>query len=308
MAVDLAALQRKNDTRWKNLVFTRSPLDFDARAKIAYRNKWRYIEIIHRLQKLGSTIPDDAWPFLAAIHERESSMDFNTSMGQGDPLTNKQGVPIKSVHVPANRGPFTGPDAFEQAAVDSLWYCSPYAAKVNKDWSISGQLTYLERYNGLGYAMRGIPSPYLWAGTNQYTSGKFIHDGPSGFSATARDTQLGVAGFLKRIDLMDTTIIHVDAPEVSLQPTLPESDQVPAHGVHDAVWLQWALNELRESNVPLTVDGIPGSSTRNAVRAFQRQHELQADGIAGTTETIPAIVASLESLKLPEFPVAVDAH
>jgi lysozyme family protein len=300
MPVDLATLQRRNDTRWHNMIFTRSPHDFDARASIAYRNRWRYIEIIHRLQKLGSNMPDEAWPFIAAIHERESSMDFNTSLGQGDPLTDRRGIPIKTVHVPANRGPFSGPDAFEQAAVDALWYCAPYAAKTNKDWSISGMLTYLERYNGLGYAVRGLSSPYIWAGTNQYTSGKYIRDGV--FSATAKDTQLGVAGFLNRISFMDNTLTYVEAPEASLQPTLPEPDQVPAQGVHDTVWLQHSLNALGHTP-PLSVDGINDGATKDAVRDYQKQHRLNIDGKAGTTQTIPSIVASLEAEGLPEFPV-----
>jgi lysozyme family protein len=62
------------------------------------------------------------------------------------------------------RGPFK---SFEDAAVDALAKCSPYAAKL-KDWSIGGMLTNLERFNGLGYASKGIPSPTSGAGTDQY--------------------------------------------------------------------------------------------------------------------------------------------
>jgi hypothetical protein len=34
-----------------------------------------------------------------------------------------------------------------------------------------GALTLLEQYNGLGYANRGLPSPYIWSGTDRYLKG-----------------------------------------------------------------------------------------------------------------------------------------
>lgn len=37
-------------------------------------------------------------------------------------------------------------------------------------------LAKLEQYNGLGYAARGRPSPYIWSGTDQYS--------PANMSAT----------------------------------------------------------------------------------------------------------------------------
>jgi lysozyme family protein len=60
---------------------------------------------------------------------------------------------------------------FEEAAVDALVRCSPFAAKL-KDWSIGGMLTNLERFNGVGYANRGLPSAYVWSGTDQYEKGQ----------------------------------------------------------------------------------------------------------------------------------------
>ena len=95
---------------------------------------------------------------IAAIHERESSQNWFASLAQGDPWNRV------SVHVPAGRGPFK---SWEEAAIDALAHCAPYAAR-NRDWSVGGTLTMLEQYNGLGYAARGVPSPYLWAGTDQY--------------------------------------------------------------------------------------------------------------------------------------------
>lgn len=38
-------------------------------------------------------------------------------------------------------------------------------------------LTNLERFSGIGYAARGVPSAYVWSGTDQYVSGKYVRDG-----------------------------------------------------------------------------------------------------------------------------------
>jgi len=291
MSVNLVELQNENDCRWKSAKIMRS--GFDKVAAKAEANKSRYIDIVHRCVERESNMPDEAWVFIAVIHERESDMDFTTHLGQGDPLNRR------TVHVPAGRGPFTGLDAFEQGAVDALIDCAPYAALSNKDWSISGMLTYLERYNGLGYATRGIASPYLWAGTNQYSKGKYVRDGV--FDPNAVDKQLGCSGLILAIDTLDEGINFTDIPVISVQPILPEQDKVPIDGVFDAVWLQWSLNQL--GAIPmLRVDGINGQATRQAVKNFQRGHKLKVDGIAGTVETIPAIKADLKRIGKPLFP------
>lgn len=135
------------------------------------------------------------WWFIAVVHERESSQNWNSSLAQGDPWDKV------SVHVPAGRGPF---NSWEEAAVDALVNCSPFAAR-NKDWSIGGTLTMLEEYNGLGYANRGIASPYVWAGTNQYTSGKYVRDGV--FDPDVVDRQLGCAGLLLAMKSIDPSVL-----------------------------------------------------------------------------------------------------
>src|SRR6266481_2449255 len=98
------------------------------------------------------------WWFVAVVHNLESNQNWNTQLGQGDPLSRK------SIREPKGRGPFK---TWEDGAYDALVNCRPYAAR-NTDWSIGGSLAMLEEYNGLGYANMGVPSPYLWAGTNQY--------------------------------------------------------------------------------------------------------------------------------------------
>jgi hypothetical protein len=120
------------------------------------------------------------------------------------------------VHVPAGRGPFK---SWEEAAIDALINCAPHGAS-NKDWSIGGTLTLLEQYNGLGYAARGKPSPYIWSGTNQYQSGKFVRDGM--YDPDAVDSQLGCAGLLLAMMALDPSIAFPGKkPSVATPPTAP---------------------------------------------------------------------------------------
>ncbi|WP_375413104.1 peptidoglycan-binding protein [uncultured Bradyrhizobium sp.] len=286
---DLNALQRANDTRWNSARLT-GRLSFDPVARKALANKARYLDVVRRCRARGSNMPDEAWVFVAVIHNRESGMDFSTHLGQGDPLSRP------TTHVPAGRGPFFGVDAFERGAVDALMDCAPKAAIANRDWSISGMLTYVERFNGLAYANARPPrpSPYLWSGTTVYDppsgpGGKVLVD--HGPIENVTDKQLGVAGLLLKLDALDDTISFAGLPEVLAQPALPQPNLAPVQGVDDAVWLQTSLNKLG-ATPQLVVDGIAGAGTRTAVVAFQTSKGLAADGVAGPA-TIAAIKAAL---------------
>jgi lysozyme family protein len=284
--VDLADLQFKNEQRWKTATIVR-PQQFAGIAKRLVENKARYLEVVRRCRALGSNMPDDAWVFVGCTHYRESDCDFDTNLGQGDSLYRK------SVHVPAGRGPFAppNPDGFERGAVDALVYCAPYAAMRNKDWSISGILTYEERYNGLAYANVGAPSPYVWSGTSAYTSGKVLVDhGPIVWSVV--DQQAGVAGIILAIVEIDPETKFADMPMPAVTPDSSD-DLAPTPGTHDAVWVQWALNHLG-ATPKLAQDGIIGAATRTAVKAFQATHGLVVDGVAGA-QTISAMIIQMAS-------------
>lgn len=183
--IDLIALRRANAQRWANAGLTRNFASV-AGYLVSPDAKSRYQAVA---AKTG--IP---WAAIAVIHERECSQDWTGSLAQGDPWDRV------SVHVPAGRGPFK---SWEEAAIDALENCTPYAAR-NKDWSIGGILTVLEQYNGLGYASRGVPSPYVWSGTDQYRSGKYIRDGV--YDPHAIDSQLGCAGLLMAMIALDRSI------------------------------------------------------------------------------------------------------
>lgn len=163
------------------------------------------------------------WAFIAVAHERESSQDWGASLAQGDPWNRV------SVHVPAGRGPFK---SWEEAAIDALVNCAPHATR-NRDWSIGGTLTMLEQYNGLGYAARGKPSPYIWSGTDQYVSGKYVRDGV--YDPTAVDQQLGCAGLLLTMMQLDPSITFSGAkivtspkPKTSRAPKPPSPPPSPS--------------------------------------------------------------------------------
>lgn len=179
----LAALIELNNFRWERAKPTRN-FKSVATSLIAAKPYYEYVS--------GNTgVP---WFIIAVIHERESSQSWTGSLAQGDPWNQV------SIHKPANRGPF---NSWEEAAIDALTECPPYAAK-NTDWSAGGALTLLEQYNGLGYANRDEPSPYVWSGTDQYRSGKYIRDGV--YSPTVIDVQLGCAGLLMAMMELDNSV------------------------------------------------------------------------------------------------------
>lgn len=127
------------------------------------------------------------WSFVAVVHYRESSLNFKRHLHNGDPLT------ARTKQVPKGR-PVKGspPFTWEQSAADWINYMGYHKVK---DWSLPETLRLLEKNNGMGYNRKGMLSPYLWAGSNHYTKGKYVADGK--FDPNAVDKQLGTAVLLK---------------------------------------------------------------------------------------------------------------
>lgn len=206
---DLTALKAANGRRWASC----KPLkqsSFNAVAKHLVDAKQRYLTVANK-----TGVP---WFIIAVIHEREASQNWFTQLGQGDPLDRA------SVHVPKGRGPFA---TWEEGACDALVNCAPFAAR-NKDWSVGAALTVLEGYNGYGYSNRGVPSPYLWSGTDQYKSGKYVRDGV--YDPNAVDGQLGCAGLLMAMMALDPSIAleGTAAPTAAPLPPKPIAPKPPA--------------------------------------------------------------------------------
>ncbi|MGE7471987.1 D-Ala-D-Ala carboxypeptidase family metallohydrolase [Bosea sp. NPDC003192] len=127
------------------------------------------------------------WWFIAGIHMLESQFNFGAHLHNGDSLS------ARTRRVPKGR-PQTGapPFTWEESALDAL-----NAKKLASlgDWSLARALYRWERYNGVGYRARKIPSPYLWSFSTVYAKGKFIRDHT--FDENAVSQQCGAAVLLK---------------------------------------------------------------------------------------------------------------
>ena len=173
---DLNPLKSANAKRWANVRMTR---DFDRGCEAGSLPPGQAIST-QVCGKNRRALVSYSWRSMSARRPRR----LGTQSGQGD-RSNRV-----SVHVPAGRGPLRDMGGGRH---DALVNCAPHASRW-KDWSAGGALTLLEQYNGIGYAAKGKPSPYVWSGTDQYVSGKYVRDGI--FDPSAVDRQLGCAGLI----------------------------------------------------------------------------------------------------------------
>jgi lysozyme family protein len=237
--------------------------------------------------------PGVPWYVIAFIHSLESDLDFDTHLHNGDTLKRR------TVNEP--RGRPTNPPAdgvrytWHESALDALKHDG---ALRNRDWTVGGILDFLERFNGLGYRKKGIPSPYLWSFSKHYERGKFIADGV--FSSTKVSKQCGAAVLLKR--LMDRNKISLaDKPGTPL-PDGGSSPPSPATLLfrpmrNAAVAKVQTLLRLKGFLRDI-VDGDFGPLTEAAVRRFQKTVGLDSTGIVDD-ETIQA----LKSAATPDFEI-----
>ena len=135
------------------------------------------------------------WYHVAVLHRRESDADFHTYLGNGDPLGRR------TTHVPRGRGPFA---TFSDGAVDALKLDGLTSVS---DWRLEKILYYCEIFNGAGYANRGLPSPYIFGGTNIQRPGKYVADGQ--WDGSAWDSQPGCAPILQEISKIDSSVSFV---------------------------------------------------------------------------------------------------
>ena len=198
--------------------------------------------------------------FVGLVHLMESGGNFNRHLHNGDPLT------ARTVHVPKGR-PVKGtpPFTWEESAADALrgpryWDDQPR--------SIPRLLWWLERFNGWGYRLYHPEtlSPYLWAGCQHYTRGKYAADGH--FSETLRSKQIGAAVIFRRfLEKYPET-----APDWAMN---ARSISVPGEGMagswryrsihtEDIKALQTAMN--RAKGIFVKADGFAGPMTSEAFR------------------------------------------
>lgn len=241
------------ENNWANLQIRPGRLaDIQKQAKLLLQGKDTYVDI------QGKTgVP---WWFIGLCHYRESNFNFNTYLGNGQSLSRVTTI------VPKGRGPFTGPTAFVDGAVDALRLEGFVGAT---DWSIARALYRLEGFNGYGYHLHGVNSPYLYGGSTLYgppeaRGGKYVSDGV--FDPSVVDTQLGTVVILKVLMQLDTSIVI--QPTQADQPNQPDDEAAKS-----ILWVQQSLNKLG-AKPPLAEDGINGPATMGAVSQFQQQNGL----------------------------------
>jgi lysozyme family protein len=211
-----ASLKDEYEADLARMVVTR-PDDIDRTAK---RLLGKYRNARYGAVPAKTGIPA-SW--IAASFEREASSDFRCSPAQGDRWDRK------SIHVPANRGPF---DSWEAAALDA--YHLDGLDKIGAEhWSWALCCYYGELFNGFGYRGKGIPSPYLWGGTNIQKRGKYVRDGV--YDDTVMDTQLGIIPIMKRMVELEPSL-QIGKPGVTPAPVVPDPTMrpVPPHTLHPA--------------------------------------------------------------------------
>lgn len=212
------------------------------------------------------------WFVIAALHNRESDADFDTYLGNGEPLNHVTRL------VPKGRGPFP---TWEAGAIDAL-----DLDRLNQvtDWSPERASYEIEKFNGFGYRAKGVNSPYLWSFSNNYQSGKYIADGV--FNPSAVDRQCGAMPIIRQIMALDPAA-NFQVPAIPASLAVPTALAIGSRGDR-VTQLQSAL---KQRGYPVgDVDGIYGSTTQGAVVAFQRDAKLPVTGIADQT-TIDALQA-----------------
>jgi lysozyme family protein len=267
------ALKDDYETNWANLKIR------PARAEEVRKEATRLLKgksTYHQVEaKTG--IP---WWFIGLCHYRESHFNFDTYLGNGQPLSRVTTI------VPKGRGPFAGANAFVDGAVDALRLEDLIGSS---DWSIARTLFRLEGFNGFGYHNKGVNSPYLYGGSNIYgppeaRGGKFVRDHV--FDPDTVDPQLGVAVLLKGLLELDSSI---DLDEVPTR-TITQPDDELARTV---LQVQESLNKL--GVYPrLAEDGKNGPRTKAAISKFQQDNRLADTGLPDAA-TVAALALKTSS-------------
>jgi lysozyme family protein len=137
------------------------------------------------------------WFVIGLIDQMEAGGGCKAHLHNGDPLSGR------TIHVPAGRPPPPAepPFTWEQSAFDALQL---EGFDKIKAWPLSTIAGSLEKYNGMGYHSRGVPSPYLWSFSNQYSAGKFVKDHV--YDPSAVSEQAGAMPILKALIAQDPSI------------------------------------------------------------------------------------------------------
>lgn len=201
--------------------------------RAGYRNLWEKMEVnpgdYERTLKRARAIINDAgrykiieeatgvpWFVIAIIHYRESANDFAGVLHNGQKII---GTGKKTTIVPKGRGPFA---TWEEAAIDAIRF---QGLDEIEEWPVERIGYELEGYNGWGYFGR-INSPYLWAGSDLYTKGKYVRDGV--FDPNHIDKQLGTMVVLAGLEELDASVANHLAGTPAPPPPPPDEPMTQA--------------------------------------------------------------------------------
>lgn len=277
MSYSFAALSAEYEVDLARMVVTRER-EINETAERLLKNLDRYQQVTAQ----------DGVPvvFIASSFEREASSNFRDNPAQGDPLDRV------SRDVPRGMGPYSGPDAWVHAAIDA--YRLDHLDRVGAgNWNWPRFCYEGEAFNGFGPRMHGRKTGYLWSGTNIYSGGKYVSDGV--WSSHADDEQLGIVPVAKRMVALNPSL-DLGSAVGSIMVMTAQASPIVTPNTASVAQLQAALNKF---GADLDVDGSDGAKTRRAIRAFQRSHGLDVDGVAGidTWKALNACIAASPETK-----------
>jgi hypothetical protein len=200
--------------------------------------------------------------------------------------------------VPKNRPSRGGaPFSFEESACDALRLDKLDQVEA---WTIEAILYEAEKYNGWGYRIHHPETltPYLWSGTNHYTTGKYVADGK--WDATAVSKQVGAVAILKSMMRQDSDI-HIDSGGDTEESVTEEVEPIGGDSYRKAVPERGEPpNKMVNSRTANTAVGIAttgltgvGTSAADASRAALKQGSFNWTEFALTLMASPVFWASV---------------
>jgi lysozyme family protein len=208
MAFTLAALAAGYTDMLDTLVVRpqwKSAIDRAAQHVVRHRARYEQVQ-----EQTG--VP---WYWIGAVHWREASGNWHGVLHNGERII---GTGRKTRLRPAGKGPFA---TWEEAAVHALQFKG--LDRVS-EWTPEAECYYAEDFNGWGYRQRGAVSAYVWSGSSHYSRGKFVRDGPTGWSPGTVDQQVGVVPVIARVkELVGHDEPELAAPETADAPIPPSS-------------------------------------------------------------------------------------
>lgn len=259
--------------------------------------------LAHR-DRYEALTPKVPWWFVGVIHRLEGGGNFNTHLHNGDPLT------ARTVHVPAGR-PAAGspPFTWEESALDAL----QYDGLLNEtDWSFPKACWHWERFNGFGYAKKGVNSPYVWSDTTLYTAGKYVSDGV--FDAAAVSKQVGAAAILKcLIDMGEISDAPPPAAATISIPVIPvPKPKEPAAAMSDLQNFIKPFAALAPTLVTMIAGPAAGLAIKAIAEALSLDVKSSVDDVHTALDTtapskLPTIITAAEQIAQSLQPAPVPA-